>query len=203
MGSREDAVELRDAIDQRRMRRRTTTEPLSPADVRAMIDLARRAPTAGNAQGVDFVVVTDAHRRAAIADLAGEDDYVARGFHPWLSAAPVHVVPCADVRRYRARYDEDDKGGAGVDDWTVPYWWTDLGGAVQNLLLLATEAGWAAGFLGEHAIPRLAEALALPADVLPAGVVTLGWPHPDGARPTTSEARSRRPLEEVVHPEVW
>lgn len=196
-------MELREAIEARRMQRRTTTEPITLAEVQAVLDLARRAPTAGNSQGVDFVLVTDPHRRAAIADLAGEADYVARGFEPWLSAAPVHVVPCADVRRYRARYDEPDKGGDGVDGWSVPYWWMDLGAAVQTLLLLATEAGWAAGFLGEHAVPRLAEALALPEHVLPAGIVTLGRPHSEGAPSTASEQRPRRPLDEVVHPEVW
>lgn len=196
-------VELRAAIEARRMERRTTTEPLTPGDVHALLDLARRAPTAGNAQGIDFVVVLDARRRAALADLAGEADYVDRGFHPWLSAAPVHVVPCVDVRRYRARYDEPDKSGAGVDEWSVPYWWMDLGAAVQTLLLLATEAGWAAAFLGAHAVPGLAAALALPDGVHAAGVVTLGRPHPDGARPTASEDRPRRPVEEVVHPEVW
>jgi nitroreductase len=185
------------------MQRRTTSEPVSQRQVDELLDLARRAPSAGNAQAVDLVVVADPHRRAAIADLADEASYVERGLPPWLSLAPVHVVPCADVRRYRARYAEPDKGGAGVDGWSVPYWWMDLGAVVQNLLLLATEAGLAAGFLGEHAIPGLARALALPADVLPAGVVTLGWPHEEGPPPTTSESRPRRDLDEVRHREVW
>ncbi len=196
-------MELQEAIEARRMARRTTTEPVTPRAVDELLDLARRAPSAGNAQGVDFVVVTDPHRRAALADLAGEAEYVQRGYPPWLSAAPVHVVPCADVRRYRARYDEPDKAGAGVDEWSVPYWWVDLGAALQTLLLLATEAGLAAGFLGEHAVPGLAEVLALPPEVAPAGIVTLGYPHPEGAPSTTSEARPRRALDDVRHRELW
>lgn len=196
-------MELREAITTRRMVRRTAAEPVQPATIDELVDLARRAPTAGNAQGLDVVVVTDQSRRSALATLAGEDDYLARGFHPWLSTAPVHLVPCADVRRYRARYAEADKGGAGTEDWAVPYWWMDLGALVQNLLLLAAEADLAAGFLGAHAVPDLAAALALPDDVLPAGIITLGWPHPDGARPTTSESRPRRPLDEVRHHERW
>lgn len=196
-------MELKDAIDQRRMTRRTTTEPLTERLVTELCDLARRAPSAGNSQGVDLVVVTDPHRRAGIADLAGEVEYVERGYPPWLSAAPVHVVPCANVPRYRSRYAEDDKGDGGPDSWGVPYWWMDLGAVVQNLLLLATEEGLAAGFLGAHAIPDLAGALDLPDDVHPAGIVTLGHPHPDGAPSTSSESRTRRPVAEVVHPERW
>lgn len=196
-------MQLQDAITGRRMRRRTTTEPLADDELDHVLDLARRAPTAGNAQGVDLVVVTEVTRRAAIAELAGEQAYVARGYPAWLSAAPVHVVPCADVGRYRQRYAAPDKHGAGVDGWDVPYWWMDLGAAVQNLLLLATEAGWAAGFLGEHAVPGLADLLDLPEDVHAAGVVTLGHPHPDGAPATTSERRPRRPLDEVVHTDRW
>lgn len=195
-------MELRDAIRARRMVRRTTAEPVPAGTVGELVDLARRAPSAGNAQGVDLVVVTDPPRRRAVAELAGEPGHVARGFDPWLSIAPVHVVPCADVRRYRRRYTEPDKAG-GPDDWGVPYWWMDLGAVVQNLLLLATEEGLAAGFLGAHSVPGLGDALALPDDVLPAGIVTLGWPHPDGARPTRSVARGRRPLDEVLHDEQW
>lgn len=196
-------MELREAITTRRMVRRTDDEPLDTDRVLSLLDLARRAPSAGNAQGVDWVLVATPEGVDRLATLAGEAEYVARGFDPWLSTSPVIVVPCADVRRYRARYAEPDKDGGGPATWDVPYWWMDLGAAVQNLLLLATEAGLAAGFLGAHAVPGLAEALELPMDVHPAGLLTLGHPHPDGDRDTVSAARPRRNLDEVIHDGTW
>lgn len=195
-------MQLRDAIRQRRMVRRCATTPVDPDDVVGLLDLARRAPSAGFSQGQSFVVVHDADQRRRVADAAGEPDFVRRGFEPWLSVAPVHVVPCADERAYEARYAEGDKSG-GPADWDVPYWWLDLGAAVQNLLLLATEAGLVAGFLGAHAVPDLATLLELPDGVHPAGIVTLGRPPDDEPPPTTSERRGWRDRGEVVHLGTW
>lgn len=195
-------MELQDAIRSRRMERRTSHEPLDVELVVELCDLARHAPSAGNSQGQAFVVVADAGHRAALAAAAGEDAWVERGYPAWLSTAPVHVVPCADERAYHQRYAEPDKH-ADPDDWGVPYWWVDAGAALQNLLLLATEAGLAAGFLGAHAVPGLAGLLDLPARVHPLGVVTLGHPHPQGTAATRSERRGRRPAATVVHRERW
>lgn len=199
-------MELRDAIRGRRMQRRCAEAPLDPGVVTDLLDLARRAPSAGWSQGQVFVVLTDEGRRRAVADAAGEPHHVARGLPPWLSTAPVHVVPCADTRAYQQRYaapDKDSRQGTGPAAWDVPYWWLDLGAAVQNLLLLATEQGLAAGFLGEHAVPGLAALLDLPDGVLPAGVVTLGWPADTDEPITTSERRGRRDRAEVVHHDRW
>lgn len=203
-------MELREAILSRRMRRRCSDQPLDPALVGELLDLARRAPSAGWAQGQAFVVVRAAGLRAGLARAAGENAYVQRGFEPWLSSAPVLVVPCADERAYRRRYTAPDKTGppgaarrSGPDDWDVPYWWLDLGAAVQNLLLLATEAGLAAGFLGAHTVDGLGDLLRLPTGVHPAGVVTLGHPRAGEPPPTTSEQRGRRDLGAVVHHERW
>ena len=126
-----------------------------------------------------------------------------RGFDPWLSTAPVLVVPCADERAYRRRYTAADKGDGGPERWDVPYWWLDLGAAVQNLLLLATEADLAAGFLGAHAVDGLADLLDLPDGVAAAGVVTLGHRPADEPPPTTSEQRGRRDRSAVVHRDRW
>lgn len=195
-------MELQQAITRRRMVRRTSDDPVDPALVRRLLDLARRAPSAGFSQGQRFVVVTSPHGRRAIAEAAGEPSYLARGFSGWLSSAPVHVVPCADERAYRARYAESDKHGDPAR-WAVPYWFVDAGAALQNLLLACTEAGLAAGFLGAHAVPGLAGLLGLPDRVHPLGVVTIGHPHPDGDRRSSSLARGWRDLDEVVAWERW
>lgn len=195
-------MELRDAITARRMRRRCADRPLDPDAVVALLELALQAPSAGWSQGQAFVVVGDDERRRALADAAGEPEHVARGLPPWLSTAPVHVVPCADTRAYQRRYAAPDKTG-GPSTWEVPYWWLDLGAAVQNLLLLATEAGLAAGFLGAHAVADLAGLLHLPDGVLPAGVLTLGWPTTGDDPTTASERRGRRDLDLVVHHDRW
>ena len=54
-------------------------------------------------------VVTDPEIRKQIADAADEPDYVANGFDPWISSAPVHIVVCVREDDYHERYREADK----------------------------------------------------------------------------------------------
>ena len=178
-------------------------DPVDPAAVDRIVDAARRAPSAGFSQGHSFVVVTDPARRAELARLAGEEHYVAQGFDPWISRAPVHVVLCISEAAYHRRYREPDKlddDGSEID-WPVPYWWVDAGGAMMLLLLATVDEGLAAGFLGTHAVPELKAFLELPDDVDPVGIVTIGHPAPD--RRSASLARGHRPRDEVVHGERW
>ncbi|NND03803.1 MAG: nitroreductase [Acidimicrobiia bacterium] len=192
-------MEFYEAIRRRKMVRRYVDSPVEREAVDRILDAARRGPSAGFAQGVEFVAVTEADRRMAIAEAAGEPDYVAKGFTPWLSTAPVHVVVAVNVDRYLDRYGEDDK--SGIEEWTAPYWWVDAGAALMVLLLAATEEGLAAGFLGGHSAPGLEQAVGLPDRYRALGVVTIG--HPDRAPVVGSATRARRPRSDVVHLEQW
>jgi nitroreductase len=191
------------------MVRNYATDPVNPEAIDRIMDAARRAPSAGNSQGMSFVVITDPERRAGIARLAGEDEYVAQGFDPWISRAPVHVVVCVRAAAYHERYREPDKAPGdfgrpapgGVMEWPVPYWWVDAGSSLMLLLLATVDEGLAAGFLGVHAVPDLKALLGIPDDVAPIGIVTLG--HPAADRRSGSLARGRRPFDEVVHREAW
>lgn len=203
-------MEFREVVARRRMVRNYTDEQVDPACLRRILDTARRAPSAGFSQGQRFVVVTDGGTRKAIADLGGEQAYVAEGFDPWMSRAPVHVVVCGDQRAYRSRYREPDKladedrraaGESAADDWPVPYWHVDAGASLMLLLLAAVDEGLAAGLFGVHRLPGLKQLLAVPADVHPLGVVTLGHAAPD--RRSRSLQRGWRDLDEVVSWERW
>ena len=176
-------------------------EPVDPGAVARIVAAGRKAPSAGFSQGVSFVVVTEPDRRFEVARIAGEDEYVARGFDPWVSRAPVHVVICVSEAAYRRRYAEPDKHGDAEQQWPVPYWWVDAGAAMQSVLLATAAEGLAAGFLGGHGTPELAAYLGIPDEVVPIGIVTIGHPAPD--RPSGSLTRGWRPEEDVVHHEQW
>ncbi|CAN5116340.1 hypothetical protein BH20ACT9_BH20ACT9_10640 [soil metagenome] len=195
-------MEFAEVVARRRMVRRYRPDPVDPAAVDRILDAARAGPSAGFSQGQSFVTVTDADDRAAIARLCDEPDWVARGFEPWLSRAPVHVVPCVREADYRDRYARPDKArSAGPGGWTVPWWWVDGGAALLLLLLAAVDEGLTAGLLAVGDPAPLRRLLAIPADVAPLGVVTIGHPAPSGAGPP--RPRPRRPREEVVHVGRW
>lgn len=170
----------------------------APVDRDALDRIAaavRAGPTAGNSQGVSVVVITDPAVRAAVAALAGENDYVGRGFGPWLSSAPAHLLICVEPEVYRARYAEPDKDPAAL---AVPWWWVDGGAALGLILLAAVDEGYAAGFLGVHRLGDIGGLLGIPDDVVVLGLVTVGVPS-EGRRSSSLDRPRRRRL----HRERW
>lgn len=201
-------MEFADVVRRRRMVRSFTDQAVDAEVVQRILDLARRGPSAGYSQGVEFVVVTDDDTRAAIAQPHAET--LARsGHHNFVAQAPVHIVVCVRPETYRARYREPDKQQA-VADWTderlwsVPYWHTDAGAALMLLLLAAVNEGVAAAFVGGHP-DRLRALLGIPAEVIPIGVALLGHEAADARQfgDVSAAPRRRRPLSEIVHTERW
>jgi FMN reductase [NAD(P)H] len=188
---------LSDLLRRRRMVRNYTSEPVDPQALEKILEAGLRGPSAGNSQGVSLVVVQQPERRAAIAELAGESEWRAKGYPAWLSQAPVHIILCAEPGVYQKRYAEADKIHSKA--WTVPYWYVDAGCALMLLLLAATEEGLAAGFQGAHNLPGLADYLAIPTDVHVLGVITVG--HAASRKSGHSASRPKR--SQRCHWESW
>jgi len=131
-----------------------------------------------------------------IACAQGELEYREKGFEPWLSVAPVHIVVATSQQAYRERYSEPDKS-TGPDEWDVPYEVMDAGKALMCLYLGAQEFGLACGYLGPHAGVDLVSLLGLPAQWRYLGLVTLGYRKGRGVK-TRSQERGWRPFDEVV-----
>ena len=196
-------MDFQDVLKRRRMVRNYRAEEVDDRVIRRIVEAGRRAPSAGFSQGQYFIVITDDDTRRAMAELAGESEYVALGLDPWISVAPVHIAVCTREADYHERYREPDKLNADGSeiDWPIPYWWIDAGACLMMLLLAAVDEGLAAGFFGVHRLDGLSELLAVPSDVVPIGVVTLGHPAPD--RRSSSLERGWKPLGSVVYEQRW
>jgi nitroreductase len=196
-------MDFTDVIHKRRMVRNFTADPVPAAALDRILAAARRGPSAGFTQGQDFVVITDSPVKQQIAQLCGEESYVQRGFAPFVSAAPVLIIPCTTENAYHRRYQQPDKinkDGTEIE-WPVPYWFMDVGCAVMLLLLAVVNEGLAAGFAGAHDLAALRALLNIPDEVTLVGVIPIGRPAPD--KPSPSLKRSRRPQRDVVHQEKW
>ncbi len=196
-------MEFTDVVLKRRMVRNFTGEAVAPEVISRILDLARHAPSAGFTQGQSFVVVTRPDLKKAIGALCGEEYYVASGFDPWISVAPVLVVACTSEEAYHRRYQEPDKmpeGGTEIE-WPIPYWHMDAGCAVMILLLAVVDEGLAAGFTGTHDLDGLRSLLKIPAEVTPVGVIPIGHRAPDV--PSPSLKRGRTPDADYIHHEGW
>jgi nitroreductase len=144
------------ALRTRRSIRRYTADPVGDHEVRGLLEAAMSAPSAGNQQPWEFVLLADKRLR----------DEIPR-FHPYadmLREAPLAVLVCGNLQR------ESFKG----------YWVQDCSAATQNLLLAAHASGLGAVWVGvypkEDRVRRLRELLGLPEHVVPFALVPLGRP---------------------------
>ena len=179
---------------------------IDPPVLERVLDAARRAPSAGNTQGLDLVVLAGADETARYWDVALPAGS-ARDRFRWqgLLQAPVLVLPVVAPDAYAARYAEADKAATGLgsaEAWPVPYWFVDGGMAVHALLLAAAEEGLGAAFFGLFERERVVlDALGVPADRRGLGVVAVGHAAPD--EPGRSAGRPRRSRDDVVHRGGW
>jgi nitroreductase len=198
-------VELDEVIRRRRMvRNYDPSRPVPPEAVDRLLDYAIRAPSAGFSQGWGFLVLETAAERArfwAAATDSGEPD-------SWLTGmmrAPLIVVAHGNRDVYLDRYAAPDKGWTDRDEarWPVPYWHIDAGFASLLMLLGAVDAGLGACFFGvpPATMATYRAAFGVPAEYVPIGAITVGYPAPDRRSPSLK--RGRRPVAEVVHRGAW
>ncbi|HWV23665.1 MAG TPA: nitroreductase family protein [Thermomicrobiales bacterium] len=196
-------MHFRDIIRTRRMIRRFTSEPVADEVVDRIIDAGNRGPSAGFSQGVSFISIASEETRREVAAVCGEQGYIAAGFGPFVSQAPVQIVICTSEAVYRERYAQPDKRRAAARDpmFPVPYWYTDAGAAMMLILLAAVDEGLGSAFVGIHDQPGMRDLLGIPAEVTPVGVVLVG--HPATDKRSRSLKRGRNPIDEVHHRERW
>jgi nitroreductase len=188
------------------MTRSFTGAPLDRAEIDALLALALRAPSAGNTQGREFVVLEGPGETARYWDTTTDAAWRQRSRRfAGLSRAPVVVLAFSDPAAYVERYREPDKARADGSevDWVIPYWHVDAAFAVQTLLLAATGRGIGAAFLGNfRGEDALKGSLGVPPDRRWLGAVLLGAPAtPDP--PSPSAGRPRRTVDEAVHRGRW
>lgn len=153
------------AIRTRRSIRKYTDEPVGDDMIREILDAAMMAPSAGNSQPWQFIVVNDRATLDSMADL-----------HPYLkmvTQAPVGIIVCADLSK------EKFPG----------YWVQDCSAAMQNLLLAAHALGLGAVWTGIHPMEDRVAAYKtmfnMPEHIIPLGFTPMGWP----AQEPKSESR--------------
>jgi nitroreductase len=180
--------------------------PVPPEVLERILDVGRRGPTAGFAQGIEFLILDEPQ---AVADFWELTDDPRFPMEPdeLVDAPPALVLPIPDRDRYLARYAEEDKAPFGLqsaDAWPVPFWDTDAAMAAMLMLLAAVDEGLGGWFFGiaygEEAVLRR---FAIPEGMRPIGVVGLGYPLADEVPTGSGVRRRRRPLDDMLHRNGW
>ncbi len=172
-------METWDAIRARRNVRQYTGQPIAREDLERICEAGRRAPSAGNGQPWDFVVVTD---RAQLIELAKV--WEPGGRHIAQSAATIALV---------AREPEDERQRG-----LMLY---DFGQATANMMLAAADLGIGSGHSAVSDQQQAQRVLGFPDGYLAVYLIGLGYPADRPLRPLTRP--NRRPFDEVVHWNRW
>lgn len=208
-------------VRNRRMTRAFSSDPVDPAVIDSLVDLASRSPSAGKTQGWHLVVLEGAETaRYWDFTLPGTGPDEKRSGFRWqrLLDAPVLMLALADPVAYVDRYAEKDKARTGLgesaDAWPTPYWTIDASMAVMTLLHAAENAELGALFFGVFQREAAVRAeLGIPDRMQMIGAIAMGHPAPDTG-PDVAEAsgpsgtgrsarRSRRRPDEIIHRGGW
>ena len=196
-------MDFKDTVLKRRMVRNFADTPVDPETIQRIVELTRHAPSAGFTQGQSFIVVTKPELKKAIAETCQEEEYIKDGFAPFISKAPVLLIPCTSELAYHRRYQQADKVDEDGNEieWPVPYWFMDIGCAVMIALLATVDEGLVAAFAGSKDLKTLRTLLNIPDEVTPVGVIPVGYRAQDV--PSPSLKRGRKSDAEYVHYERW
>jgi len=156
---------------------RSYRSDLVPDDVLCrVLDAARWAPSAGNCQSWEFIVVSDREVKRRLRDAALGERFI--------EEAPVVVVVCANESRSARVYG--DRGRRF-------YCLLDAAAAVQNMLLAAHALDLGTCWVGAFEDEMVSKILNLPSGVRPVAIVPLGYPD------ETPQPPRRIKLNDLVH----
>jgi nitroreductase len=199
-------VEFRDVVRHRRMVRRFDQRPVPRDVVDRIIDVGRRAPSAGFSQGLELLVFDTPETISAFWQTTRDPEF------GWEAETVAHgptvlILPLPDPHRYIERYSQPDKIEFGMDEeanWPVRFWEIDAAMASMLMLLAAVEEGLGGWFFGiTHGEDVLLDRFHVPAHLRPIGIVGLGY-RAENEEPTGSWMKhGRRPLEEQIHRNGW
>ncbi|MFI9400985.1 5,6-dimethylbenzimidazole synthase [Nocardia sp. NPDC052316] len=200
-----------EAIRVRRdVRAEFTGELVDDATLWRILEAAHRAPSVGNSQPWDFVVVRDPSTLRTFAEHVADKRVEFRASLPPERAATFEPIKIEGITESGTgivvSYDHGRGGPQVLGRATVPE--TGVYSAVlaiQNLWLAATAEGLGVGWVSFYDPEFLTELVALPEGIQPVAWLCVGPVHELQQIPDLERFgwRGRRPLHEAVHHETF
>jgi nitroreductase len=195
---------LVEAMETQRAIRRLRTDPVDDDIVVRLLELALKAPTGGNQQNWEFVVVRDPEVKHQLARANRQVLPIFNRAYARKTRNDLRMRKIADAVQWQADHFEEIPVVIVACARGFRPWFPQIGASsyygsiypsIQNLLLAARSLGLGAALI---TLPlwstwQARRTLGLPTSVTPVAVVPLGWPQ-GRYGPTT-----RRPVGEVTH----
>lgn len=173
-------MEFRKVAEKRRSIRSFTDEDIPEDDIKEIIKTGHMAPSAGNLQARDFIIVSDEKEREKLSENAYGQKFVRK--------APWDIVVCANKKRSGKKYGERGEGLYSIQDATA---------AVENMLLAVVDKGYGAVWVGAFDEEKVSSQLGIPDHVRPVAIIPIGHPAKEPGKPNKMSA------EELTHRDGW
>ncbi len=172
-------MECIETIKGRRSVRRFKAKPVGKEMIEELLDAARMAPSAGNLQARDFIVISNKITKQKLKEAALGQSFIEQ--------APIVIVAVANIERSSRVYKTRGELYA-IQDATA---------SVENILLSACSMGLAACWVGAFDENAVSELLSIPHKTKPIAIIPVGYADEEPVAPP------RMGLDKVVHWETW
>lgn len=173
-------MDVLEAIKGRRSIRAFKNQDVPVEIVEELIDAARWAPSAGNIQPWEFIIVRKPKIKRRLVEAALGQVFI--------EEAPVVIVVCAD--------EERSSQGYGVRGETL-YCIQDTAAAIQNIHLTAYSLGLGTCWVGAFREEETREILNVPRGMRSVAIIPIGYPA------ETPTAQMRKSISQIVHYETF
>ena len=167
-------------IKNRRSVRKYNKKEVDMELILKILESASYAPSAGNYQPWEFIVVRNSEIKKYLVEAAYNQK--------WMLDAPVFIVACTNSRLAGAVYGERGLRLYGIQA---------VAAAIQNMLLTAEALGLSTCWVGAFSEIMVSRILECPDYVRPCAIITLGYSDEKPSVPL------RQPLEEFIHIEKF
>lgn len=172
-------MECMEAIKERRSVRKFKDLNVGKEIIEELLKAAQMAPSAGNLQARDFVVVYNKVTKQKLKNAALGQSFIEQ--------APVVIIAVANIERSSRVYKSRGELYA-IQDATA---------SIMNLLLAAHSLGLATCWVGAFDENEASEILSLPKKTRPIAIIPIGYSDEAPAAPP------RIDMDKVVHRETW
>jgi len=170
-------LDVFEAVKTRRSIRKYSDKPVEKNKLLKVLEAARLSPSANNNQPSHFIVVSD---NATLKSL------LPAYTREWFVKAPVVIVACSYPDKAWSRMDGES------------FWKVDSAIAVENMVLVAHEAGLGTCWVAAFDEKKVKEVLDIPKEVRLIAMLPLGYPAEQ-----KGEVTDRKSLDEIIHYERW
>ncbi|MCM8764836.1 MAG: nitroreductase family protein [Candidatus Omnitrophica bacterium] len=183
-----------ESIKKRRTIRRFLQKPISFDVLKELIDAARLAPSGGNLQPWEFLVIDDEKLLEPVFSTLAWAAYLGPEGRPKEGEKPVAYIIVLHNKKLKSFTPQ-----------------ADFGAAIENILLAAVDRGIGSCWIGSVQREKLAEILKIPVDYSIEYVIALGYPAETAIAEDAKESLKywrdkdgvhhvpKRRLEEILH----